>query len=79
MILALARLNWEGFEPELWQGTMVFWAVMAVAILVNMYASEILPKLESAVLVLHIVGFFAILIPLVSVRLSVAEGETVLG
>ena len=67
MIIALAQLNHPSYTPELWQGTLVFWCVMAVAILVNTYASKVLPKLESFILVLHIAGFFAIMIPLVSV------------
>lgn len=46
---------------------MVYWGVMAVAILINTTTSKMLPKLESFVLVLHILGFFAILIPLVYV------------
>ena len=65
MILALAQLNHPSYSPELWQGTLVFWGVMLVATLVNTFASQYLPKLESAILVLHIGGFFAILIPLV--------------
>ena len=68
MILALAQLNHPSYSPALWQGTMVYWGVMAVAIFFNTYTSKILPKLESFILVLHIAGFFAILIPLVSVR-----------
>ena len=67
MIIALAQLNHPSYSPVLWQGTMVYWAVMAVAILLNMYASKILPKLESFLLILHIAGFFAILITLVVV------------
>ena len=67
MIIALAQLNYPAYTPALWQGTLVYWCVMAVAILINMYASKILPKIESGILVLHIAGFFAILIPLVSV------------
>ena len=67
MILALAQLNYAGYSPELWQGTLVYWGVLAVAILINTYASKILPKLESGILILHIAGFFAILIPLVTV------------
>ena len=67
MILALAQLNHPSYSPALWQGTMVYWGVMAVAIFFNTYAGKILPKLESFILVLHIAGFFAILIPLVSV------------
>ena len=68
MILALAQLNHPSYSPALWQGTMVYWGVMAVAIFFNTYTSKILPKLESFILVLHIAGFFAIIIPLVSVR-----------
>ena len=67
MILTLAALNYPDYTPALWEGTMVYWGVMAVAILINTYASKILPKLESGILILHIAGFFAILIPLVSV------------
>lgn len=67
MILALAQLNHPSYSPALWQGTMVYWGVMAVAILFNTYTSKILPKLESFILILHIAGFFAIIIPLVSV------------
>lgn len=67
MILALAQLNYPNYAPELWQGTLVYWGVMAVAILINTAASKILPKIESFVLLLHILGFFAICIPLVHV------------
>ena len=72
MIVALAQLNHPSYSPTLWQGTLVYWGVMTVAILLNVYTSKILPKLESFMLVLHIAGFFAILIPLVAVgRLQV--------
>ncbi|KAI4224026.1 MAG: hypothetical protein L6R36_004964 [Xanthoria steineri] len=46
MIIALAQLNHPSYTPELWQGTLVFWCVIAVSILVNTYASKVLPKLE---------------------------------
>ncbi|KAL8793290.1 MAG: hypothetical protein Q9195_004067 [Heterodermia aff. obscurata] len=65
MILALAKLNHPNYAPELWQGTLVYWGVMAVAISINTAASKILPKIESFILLLHILGFFAIIIPLV--------------
>ena len=67
MILALAQLNHATFTPKLWQGTLVYWGVMAVAILINTLASKILPRLESFILGLHLLGFLAILIPLVQV------------
>ena len=70
MIIALAKLNYPSYTPELWQGTLVYWGVIVVTIVVNTAASKILPMLESFILVLHIVGFFAVLIPLVSVSYS---------
>ena len=70
MIIALAQLNYPNYSPALWQGTLVYWGVMAVAILINMTASKILPKLESCILILHLTGFLAILIPLLCVSIS---------
>ena len=73
MILALAALNHSSYTPALWQGTLAYWGVMAVAIIINTTTSKILPKLESFILVLHIMGFFAILIPLVYVSNRLAS------
>ncbi|KAL8670634.1 MAG: hypothetical protein Q9168_004845 [Polycauliona sp. 1 TL-2023] len=66
MIIALAQLNYPSYAPALWQGTLVYWCVMIVAITVNLYASKILPKLESFILVLHLLGFLAIMVVLVT-------------
>jgi choline transport protein len=41
------------------------YAILLVVVLVNTAAAKLLPKIEGAILVIHIVGFFAILIPLV--------------
>ncbi|KAI4193766.1 MAG: hypothetical protein LQ350_008157 [Teloschistes chrysophthalmus] len=65
MILALATLTHANYTPELWQGTLVYWAIMAVSIGINTVFSKVLPKIESFILGLHLGGFLAILIPLV--------------
>ncbi|KAL8779351.1 MAG: hypothetical protein Q9194_001486 [Teloschistes cf. exilis] len=65
MILALATLTHPNYTPELWQGTLVYWAVMAVSIGINTVFSKVLPKIESFILGLHLGGFLAILTPLV--------------
>jgi amino acid transporter len=65
MILGLASLNDNSFEPSLWQGTLLFWAILAFAVFVNTLVSSALPKFEGLILVLHVLGFFAIIIPLV--------------
>ncbi|KAM0331930.1 hypothetical protein ACHAPQ_005833 [Fusarium lateritium] len=66
MILGMATLNHDGFQPELWQGTLLFWAIFLFAVFINILVSSVLPKFEGLILILHILGFFAILIPLVT-------------
>lgn len=66
MILGLATLNNESFEPKLWQGTLLFWAIFFFAVFINTLVSSALPKFEGLILILHVLGFFAILIPLVT-------------
>ncbi|KAH6949611.1 amino acid/polyamine transporter I [Fusarium avenaceum] len=65
MILGLTSLNDNSFEPKLWQGTLLFWAILAFAVFINILVSSALPKFEGLILILHVLGFFAILIPLV--------------
>ena len=60
-------MNNPGYSPTQWQGTLLYWVLMGLAILANVFSSTILPKLEFFILVLHILGFFAFLIPLVYV------------
>ena len=44
---------------------LLLWATLAVGVLVNTIARRALAKFEGLVLVLHIFGFLAVLIPLV--------------
>jgi choline transport protein len=44
--------------------TLLYWAIILICVFVNVAAGWLLPKFEGALLVLHILGFFAILIPL---------------
>lgn len=66
MILGLASLNNIDFQPQLWQGTLLFWAIFLFAVFINTLVSSALPKFEGLILVLHVLGFFAILIPLIT-------------
>jgi choline transport protein len=58
-------LTVPSYIPQGWQGTLLFWAVIFFAVFVNTVVSSLLPKFEGLILILHISGFFAILIPLV--------------
>lgn len=65
MIQGLVVLNYPDYPFERWHGTLIFYGVMLVAVIFNTVLASQLPNVESTILVLHIVGFFAILIPLV--------------
>ena len=65
LIKGLVIMNHSTFKMKPWQSTLIYWASIFFAILVNTVISHLLPKIESFILILHILGFFAILVPLV--------------
>ena len=65
MIQGLLILNYADYDPKPWQAMLLMWACLLVAVLLNALVSNFLPKIEGAILIFHVVGFFAILIPLV--------------
>ena len=64
MIQGLAVFTHPDYEPKPYQGTLMLWVVVFLAVLCNTVLSAHLPKLEGMLLVVHILGFFAIIIPL---------------
>ena len=70
MIEALIQLNHPSYTPQRWEGTLLFWATIVVAVLINTVASRLLPPIEAFILVVHVLGFFAILIPVVYVSIE---------
>ena len=65
MIQGLIVLNNPDYEPQRWQGTLLFYAMILVAVIFNTWLVRYLPKIEGLVLIIHIAGFFGVLIPLV--------------
>ena len=65
IIQGLTILNFPSYNATRWQGTLIFYAVIAVVVFINTYLARWLPKIEGMILILHIAGFFVILIPLV--------------
>ena len=65
LLQALLVLNIPTYEPLGWQGTLLFWAVLVVCVMMNTILSRALPAIEIAILILHILGFFAIIVPLI--------------
>ena len=65
MIQGLLVLNYPAYEFHRWHGTLLYYAIIVVSLFVNTYLAQQLPKIETLVLALHVMGFFAILVPLV--------------
>lgn len=66
MLQGLITLTIPSYNPNTWQGTLICWLCVLVAVFINTVVSSLLPKLEGMILVLHIIGFFAVLITLVT-------------
>ncbi|PYI05166.1 GABA transporter [Aspergillus sclerotiicarbonarius CBS 121057] len=64
-IQGLVVLNDASYTPQPYQTLLLFWAIVAFAVFVNVVTSTMLPKFEGLVLILHVFGFFAIVIPMV--------------
>ena len=65
MIQGLVVLNNPSYVPQRWQGTLLFYAVILFGLFFNTFLVKHLPKIESLILIIHVCGFFGILIPLV--------------
>jgi len=53
--------NPDTYESKLWQGTLLAWMVIAVAIFINVVIPNALPKLEISIVVFHVAGFITII------------------
>ena len=65
IIQGLIILNQPTYAPTRWQGTLLYYAVLACMVFINTFLARWLPKIEGVFLCFHIIGFFAVLIPLV--------------
>ncbi|MCJ1465810.1 hypothetical protein MMC07_004429 [Pseudocyphellaria aurata] len=65
LIQGLIVLNYPNYVFERWHGTLLLYVIMIISLIFNTILARQLPNVERAMLVLHIIGFFAILIPLV--------------
>ncbi|KAI9700999.1 MAG: hypothetical protein M1836_001667 [Candelina mexicana] len=64
MIQAILVFCYPEYTPTRWQGSLFMIAMVLIATFFNTWGASQLPTLEGVILVLHIFGFFAILIPL---------------
>lgn len=64
VIQGLITLNDASYVFERWQGTLLVIAVVAFCIIFNSFLASKLPMVEGTVLIIHVLGFFAVLITL---------------
>ncbi|KAI4199763.1 MAG: hypothetical protein LQ350_004390 [Teloschistes chrysophthalmus] len=64
IVQGLITLNNPNYEPQQWHGTLLVIAAVAIAVAVNISLSKALPVAEYLILALHVLGLFAIVIPL---------------
>ena len=64
IIQGLLVLNDSTYVYERWQGTLLVVAVTAFSIIFNTFLAKKLPMVEGVILIVYVVGFFAIIIPL---------------
>lgn len=63
-VQGLVVLNYPDYVPQQWHGTLITIAVAAFAVLFNTLLARKLPLIESVVLVIHLFGFFGVLVTL---------------
>lgn len=63
-IQALVLLNYPTYVPQNWHTSLLTIAVAAFGVIFNTWLAKRLPLIEGLVLVIHILGFFGILVPL---------------
>jgi len=71
-------LNDSSYVPRAWHGTLLVIAVVAFTIIFNTSMAKQLPIVEIVILVVHIVGLFAIIIPLLVMAPSRNSGQVAL-
>ena len=54
------------YSPQPYHLVLISWAVLAFSVLINTRGDLLLPRFEAAMLLLHVFGFFAVVIPLVT-------------
>lgn len=64
LVQGLLVLNHPAYIYQRWHGTLLYYAILFVALFVNTYLGRALPNVEVMILIIHVVGFFVILIPL---------------
>ncbi|KAL8882224.1 MAG: hypothetical protein Q9198_000742 [Flavoplaca austrocitrina] len=64
IIQGMLVLAYPSYTFQSWHGTLLLYAVLVIALIFNTFLGRYLSFIESAIFVIHIVGIFAIIIPI---------------
>ena len=53
------------YHHKAWHTVLLFWAAIGFAVFVNAIIGRLLPRFEGFILVVHILGFFGVILPLI--------------
>ncbi|KAI1409005.1 putative GABA transporter [Hypoxylon sp. FL1857] len=65
ILLGIVVLSNPTYTPHSWHTILTMWATTCFAVLINLTGGRALARFEGLILVLHLAGFFGILVPLV--------------
>ena len=65
MIQGLIILNYPSYKPQQYHGTLLYYAIVALILFVNVFGMRIFPHIETIALILHIIFFFMLMVPMV--------------
>jgi amino acid transporter len=64
IIQALLVVNYPDYSPENWQGTLFVFAMVLILYIVNIWGAQLWPKIQNALMVMHVVAFLVVIIVL---------------
>jgi len=65
IILAIVTANYPQYHMKMWHGTLIFYSIIAVAVLINTSFARVFSAFEAITFVVHIIGFFIVLLVLI--------------
>ena len=65
LLQALVQFTHPAYTPKPYQAMLLIWAIVLLAVFINTQGGTFLPRFEGLILILHLLGYFGILIPLI--------------
>jgi amino acid transporter len=59
MIQGLLILNLSSYDPQRWHGTLIYWGLVGVSTIINIWGSRLLAVVEGLSLFVHLAAFLA--------------------